>query len=590
MDEELRLMLVAMRQRIERLEGEVARLKRAEPHIEPAPVLPPAAMAPPPPQPVSKPAAAARNVSIESAIGTKWIGRIGMIAIIFGIGFLLKYSFDNQLIGVTGRVILGIMTGVLFLAGGEYFSRRDNWRLYSQILTGGGIAILYLSIYAAYAFYALIEQLPAFAALIAITTTGITLSVRYSAVVIAVIGMLGGFLTPLMLSTGENRPIELFSYILLLDIGILAVGYFRRWQLLSGLSLLLTIVMYSAWHIRFFTPEQQLTAFCITTAFFILYNLFSVICIEEEGKKGELLVPGIIALSAFWYLVSFFDQNHNVYDWQLKSFVLGLSAIEISLGSIVLARAPGRQATIYSYAGISIIISVIALFVIFERQWQAAALAAEMVIICFIGLKLRRAYVRVFSYLLGLIVLALFFREAQLHLAPFEHYLPVLNYRFLACMVMIAAFYAMLWQLWRSREALDTNEMFAVNGIAVATQVLTVYLLSIEAIDYFGHAQDAISLIPVESRYAKQLTLSVIWALYASIIIGIGIAKKLKLLRLLGIALIGITILKLFLVDLAELRTIYRIISFVVLGFILLAVSYFYNRFKQRIFGEGSQQ
>jgi uncharacterized membrane protein len=588
MDEELRLMLVAMSQRLERLEQEVMRLKGvSEAEFKTGPQQQPKILPTLVPQQVKK-AALPGDKSLESAIGTKWIGRIGMIAILVGVGFLLKYSFDNRLIGETGRVLLGIITGISFLAAGEYFIRRRNLGLFGQILTGGGLSILYLSIYAAYAFYSLIPQVPALMTLIAITTTGITLSVRYSAIVIAVIGILGGFLTPVMLSTGENRPISLFSYILVLDLGILIVGYLRKWQLLCALSLLMTIIMYAEWHLNFYTFEQQVLAFCTITIFFILYNIFIGFSNRDSDEKDLLFGPSIISASALFYLLAFMAQNNNISDWCLKFFVPCLAATEIIMANLVLVRSPFRREVIYSYAGCSIIISVIAILVIFDRQWQAVALAAEMVVLYFIGLKLQRIAIRFASYSVGLLVILKFFQEAQLHLGPFEHYIPIINARFLICALLIASFYLMLYQSSRNKVRLEISEKYVIAAVVMITQVLTVYLLSAEAIDYFRQSYSAASLVQLDSRYARQLSLSLVWAFYASIIIGVGIALKIRMLRLMGMALIGITILKVFLLDLAELRTVYRIISFVVLGLILLGVSYFYNRFKQHIFGEAS--
>jgi uncharacterized membrane protein len=610
-DEELRLMLVAMSRRIEGLEREVARLKGAEAgqdHMsfqqqpvsavstQPEPetmapaVAPPRETYRPAPPIIAQKNPSVRDASFESAIGTKWIGRIGMIAILFGVGFLLKYSFDNNLIGETGRIILGILAGILFLGAGEYLSRRRDMKLYAQILTGGGLAALYLSIYAAYAFYKLIPQLPAFAALIAVTTTGITLSVRYNAIVIAAIGVLGGFLTPVMLSTGENQPISLFAYIILLDVGILTMGYMRRWRLLSALSFGLTILMYIGWHLKFYSHDQQLLAFGIATTFFVLYNLFLLFRKTDDDAYDRIFDHGIVSVSIVWYLAVFYDQNQMHNDWYLKSFILALSCVAVLLAGLVLKMDRARKNLIYGYAGWSLVLSVIALLVIFKQQWQAMAIAAEMLVLCFIGLRLKQTPARYASYLLGLIVVALFFREAELHLAPFENYLPLINSRFLICGLLIAAFYGILYQLYRAKELFDGTEKLILPALLILTQVLTVYLISVESTDYFRHAQGSINLLPINSGYAQQLSLSVVWAVYASVLIGVGIAKNHAILRLLGITLIGVTILKVFLLDLSSLRTIYRIVSFVVLGFILLGVSYFYNRFKHRIFGEESSR
>jgi uncharacterized membrane protein len=188
-----------------------------------------------------------RKRSIENAIGTRWIGRIGVLAILFGIAFFLKYSFDNKLIGEAGRIMLGIFWGAAFIGAGEYLQKKRNLSLYGQMLTGGGLGILYLSMYAAFALYHLIPAALAMAALVAITTTGMMLAVRYSSYPLAAIALLGGLLTPLMLSTGRNQPLTLFSYILLLDAGVILLLRFRSWPGLVAASLAGSALLYAGW-------------------------------------------------------------------------------------------------------------------------------------------------------------------------------------------------------------------------------------------------------------------------------------------------------------------------------------------------------
>jgi uncharacterized membrane protein len=195
--------------------------------------------------------------SLESAIGTRWIGRIGVLAILFGVAFFLKYSFDNRLIGETGRIILGLVWGSVFIGAGEYLQKKKNLILYGQMLTGGGLAVFYLSLYAAFALYHLIPAPLAAAGMLAVTTTGMTLSARYSAYSLAAIALLGGFLTPIMLSTGQNQPLTLFGYILLLDAGTLLLLRFRPWPSLAAASLCGTALLYLGWHSEFYTDSQR---------------------------------------------------------------------------------------------------------------------------------------------------------------------------------------------------------------------------------------------------------------------------------------------------------------------------------------------
>ncbi|NTU43132.1 MAG: DUF2339 domain-containing protein [Nitrospirales bacterium] len=580
--------LAALHKRLDRIEEEISQLRNA---LSSLGNVPPAQRRPLQKKEITKEktplwASSAPGQSLESAIGTKWIGRIGMLAIIVGMGFFLKYAFDNRLIGETGRIILGILSGIGFIGAGEYFQKRKNWTVYGQILTGGGLAILYFSLFAAFAFYHLISQTLAFAAMIAVTTTGITLSVRYSAQSITAIGMLGGFLTPLILSTGENRPIALFSYIFLLDLGIISVVYLRRWKALGVLSLLFTILIYSLWHGRFYTPEQQLTAFCITAIFFLFYNLFVVFSQAERWKneKDAGLALMVIFISAAFFIASFNEQNISLNDWTMKSFFLAMALIEVLFAHLLARMAPWAVPATLGYAGASLIISVASVFVVLDKSWATAALAAEMVVFTFMGIRAGIPLMRYTGYLLGVILLFRFVDELPLFIGPFENFALFLNSRFFICAFIIASCYGMLFLLSRNRERLTGSEPAMIPAALITTQILSVVLLTREFSDFYDFS--ASSLPFTEFRYAKQLSLSVLWTLYGSALTGIGIMRKSRLLRLMGIGLMAVTILKVFLFDLSELQAVYRIISFMILGLILLTVSYGYNRFKHRIFGE----
>ena len=371
----------ALLRRVKALEDEVARLKIeqlfAEDSVEP-PVLDPDATLTDtvsPPEPTDH-AGRAADSSLESAIGTRWIGRVGVLAILFGVAFFLKYSFDNRLIGETGRVVLGICWGAAFIGAGEFLRKKREMELYSQMLSGGGLAVLYLALYAAFALYHLAPAPLAAAGMLAVTSTGMTLAVRYSAYSLAAIALLGGFLTPLMLSTGQNQPITLFGYLLLLDTGTLLLLRFRHWPSLAVASLVGTALLYAGWHAEFFTVEQRWLAFGIVALFYLFYTA----CIlssrlrwnRAESQSDQLVIFG----SAAFFFLAFFSQQQWEANWTVTLFTLILAGCEIGQAILVRRRAPAARLTVASYAAASAILTVIATFVALEQRWLMPALAA----------------------------------------------------------------------------------------------------------------------------------------------------------------------------------------------------------------------
>lgn len=524
--------------------------------------------------------------SLENAIGSRWIGRIGVLAIIFGVAFFLKYSFDNKFIGETGRIVLGMIWGAVFIGAGEYLQKKKDLGLYGQMLSGCGLAVFYLALYAAFALYHLIPLPLAAVAMIAVTTTGMTLSIRYSTPSLAAIALLGGFLTPIMLSTGQNQPLFLFGYVLLLDMGILLLVRFRQWPALVVASLLGTVFLYAGWHADFFTDAQRWIAASVILIFFILYNLHLLIFRPNAKDHNPMFDQMIIFGAAAFFFLAYFSQYSWQNVWPVKLFSLALAAVEVCLAMLV--HEKDRHASIKkaSYAAVSGIMTVIAMFLVLEQRWLLPALAAEMAALGWIGLKMDFPKLRQAAYLLSLLVLIRFADDLTLRFEPFQPFLPVLNSRFLSCAFAVAGFYVCLHAMKQHQERFVTGELNVLKILFVVTQALSLLLLSVEIHDFFRFRSPRHVLGYADANYAYQLSLSVFWALYASVLTGIGIIKRLREARMMGILLLGVTVLKVFLLDLSRLDTFYRIISFIVLGLLLLAVSYGYHRFKHLIFGE----
>lgn len=208
---------------------------------------PVAAEAPPPPSgPGLLDTLAGRDW--EWLLGGNWLARIGVAALVIGVGFFLQLAFANNWIGSTGRVALGLVGGVAFLGAGEYWQRK--YPIWAQPVTGGGIAILYLSIFAAFSLYQLIPPLPALGLFFLVTVTAAGLALRYEAVAIAVLGILGGFLTPVMLREQLPDSRLLLAYVLVLDLGVLGLATFRNWRWFTLLGLLGSLGLFGFWWVE----------------------------------------------------------------------------------------------------------------------------------------------------------------------------------------------------------------------------------------------------------------------------------------------------------------------------------------------------
>jgi uncharacterized membrane protein len=250
----------------------------AEPPQEPPPPVaaePPTVAEQPAPlpstdQPAPLPPLAAapdRPREFETQVGLTWISRIGAVTLIFAAAFIFKYAIDNQWIGESGRVILGILGGLACAGAGDGMWSRGQ-QTYAQAISGLGIAILYLSFYASFAFYHLLPQSVPFALMTLTTALSVALALRYQAPSIAILGLIGGYLTPVLLSTGEDRPVIFFSYVFLLGMGALALVHARKWRVFEYLAFAATILLYSAWAVEYFNSEKQTVAAVFALLFY----------------------------------------------------------------------------------------------------------------------------------------------------------------------------------------------------------------------------------------------------------------------------------------------------------------------------------
>ena len=195
---------------LRQVRSEVQPPRRREP--VPAPAGPPSG-APPqsaePPPPAEPPAPMPWEriqVNWELILGGNWLARVGVLAVVIGMGFFLKLAFDNDWIGETGRVVLGIVGGLAFLGAGEYWHKR--YPAFAQALAGGGVALLYLSIFAAFAIFELIDLYPGIGLLFLISVASAALALRYESVAVAIIGIFGAFRRAVChgrIRTGDRR-------------------------------------------------------------------------------------------------------------------------------------------------------------------------------------------------------------------------------------------------------------------------------------------------------------------------------------------------------------------------------------------------
>jgi uncharacterized membrane protein len=522
--------------------------------------------------------------SLETVIGGNWLNKIGIVAIILGMAYFLKYAIDTRWIGEMGRVVLGVITGLGLLFCGEALQRKQ-YRAYGITIAAGGIAILYFSIFAAFNFYSLITQLPALFLMVMITTSAVVMALRYDAKVIAWIGILGGFLTPVMLSTGRDNQVGLFIYIALLDSGVLALAYFKEWRTLNLLAFLLTQLTFLAWVSGFYTEAKLWRTEFFLTLFFLIFAVMSFLYNVVHRKASQARDLTLIFMNGAVYFLWTYSLLQSKYFDYLGLYAVLMAAVYVALGSVAHRRSRQDNLLFLIFLSMGLTCLTLAIPIQLKQNWITIGWAVEAVILTWIGFHLADYKLRLAGFLVAtLLAIRLLFYDT---LSPVTDlgFAVLLNERSATFLAGIIAIFAMAYLYAQHREKLVGQEASRIAGLIIAANFLLIFLLTTELSHYFDFCYDREKVYQLQRDIhgQKELAISALWAAYSILLVTLGILRKYQPIRLLAILLFGVTILKVFLLDLSDLEKLYRIISFIGLGIILLAVSFMYQKYRNQI-------
>src|SRR5580698_1429085 len=208
--------------------------------------------------------------SLESRIGSQVFNRVGILAVLIGMAWFLKFAIDNHWIGPLGRVLIGLIAGVGLIAWSERFRSR-GYPAFSYSLKAVGSGILYLSLWAAFELYHLIPSAVAFGGMILVTAWNGFMCWVQDAELLALYAIVGGFSTPLLLSTGENHEIALFTYLLLLDVAVLILVCLRPWSRLLCAAFAGTVFFFAEWSLQYYSASEFGTTAFFLAVFFLIF-------------------------------------------------------------------------------------------------------------------------------------------------------------------------------------------------------------------------------------------------------------------------------------------------------------------------------
>ncbi len=333
--------------------------------------------------------------------------RIGIIILFFGVSFLLKYVSDRGFFPIEYRLI-GVVIGAMFLLGLGWRLRHKN-ETYALLLQGAGIGILYLDIYAAFSLYQLIPPLAAFVLLFVVSMFSAALAVLQDSKSLAVLGFSGGFLAPILASSGSNNHVGLFSYYAVLNVAIVAIAWFKAWRELNLLGFAFTFIIGTVWGVLRYNSDKFSTSEPFLILFFVFYVLIAVLYALRQPPKlrgyvdGTLLFGVPLAASALqYYLVRDFE-----YGVSISSFVMG--AFYMLLAWFIWKRkGDGLKLLAEAFLALGVIFASMAIPFALAPTQTAAAWALEGAGFIWLGSRQNRLSVRAFGVLLQIAAGAIF--------------------------------------------------------------------------------------------------------------------------------------------------------------------------------------
>lgn len=519
---------------------------------------------------------------IEGKIGKVWLNRIGIVAILAGVSYFIKYAFDNGWIGPAGRVAIGLIAGIAVVLWSERF-RKNNYAAFSYSLKAVGIGTLYLSLWGAFQVYHLINSDVAFVAMIVVTASTIVLAVTQDAEILAAYAIIGGFSTPVLLSTGENHEIALFSYVAVLDLAMLVTSTFKPWRRLMWGSFIGTVIMGAGWADRFYTTEQRGLTVFFAALFAAIFAAVPLVTPLERSRwhKGPsvtlTLLPLVNAAAFFLALFAMYESEKVKLTW----YALALAAVYLGLSALFQRRA-GAEPQMFKvvnllHIAVAIAFITIAIPLKLDAHWITIGWLIESAVLLFIGVRTETDFLRYFAgATLALGVMRLLFVDSD-HIQPAL----VLNSRFATYLVAIA----ILGGIVAAGERFASErEMPFVKLAGLGLNLLALVALTLEAHDYFSRQMIATYALAGQYQRYREIDLawnfsySAIWLIYGAGIMAFGFWKRDTFVRWQALVLMALTIGKIFTHDTWRLQQVYRIVSFIGLGVVLMGISYIYHR------------
>ena len=509
----------------------------------------------------------------EVAIGQKWLLATGVVVLIIGIGFFLKYAFDQQWIGPAVRITVGFCLGVMLLVAGNVCYQR-GLRGLDVGIGAVGLGALYLTTYAAAQFYRLLPEIPALLVILLTTVVGSCLAMVWTSQALAILAFIGGYLAPMLLPVFQVDHLLFLGYLGILTLGgqVLALG--RNWKTLSFSGATLTWVILADFSWPTFDTQLRLGTVVFTLLLFVIY---SILPFAYAGLKRKALPVSIyvLALANSIFCCFYADYLLRYEKWPAALVYLGYSGASFILGWLLWRRSEPALLSGWLF-GQALMLLLFFLADVFPSDLMSICASAELVLLYWVAASYKDTSLLVMTFLFGvLLFLGYFYNRSGFNLVPPEplSFTAGVVGRWLSGLSLVSAFLCVSW-LDRTGRVAESHQFLnrAFEFLGVGT--------------LFGFANlELVRFMSQFMRQAEAAGLSALWCFFAVGLMVVGIWMRRPVYRAGAIGLLFITLLKVLVSDMADVATPYRIFSCIILGIVLLAVSFAYHRYSARLTG-----
>lgn len=393
--------------------------------------------------PIKKPVKKKSKSDFEKFIGENLINKIGIIITIIGVAIGTKYAIDHQLASPLTRIISGYMLGAALL--GFALKLRKKYENYSAVLLSGSMAILYFVTFSAYNFYDLIPQIPAFILMVLFTAFTVFASLNYNRRVIAIIGLVGAYAVPFLLSDGSGQVVVLFSYVAIINTGILIIAFKKYWYQLFYSSFILTWLIFGSWYVFKDQPsDQTIVAMIFALIYFLLFYLTFLaykVAHKEVLRFQDIILP--ITNSFIYYGIGYSLLNDIEGGRQLLGlFTVGNALIHFVFSLFIYKRKLADRNVFYLISGLVLIFITIAIPVQLDGNWVTLLWAMESALLFWIARSKKVAIYEKLAWPLMMLALLSQVQEwaTYYHFQNTEELTPLFNVYFLSSLLFIGAF------------------------------------------------------------------------------------------------------------------------------------------------------